>query len=59
MAKREPETYSESAKGVQISRARALLELRRHSCTDLALFFSECGDRESYSASAVLAWLGY
>jgi len=55
-------TYSESASGVTITKARALQELARHGVDDaesIALFLAECGDRATYRASAVLAWLGY
>ncbi len=55
-------TYSESAEGIEISKARALLELRRHGCGDaqsVAEFLSALGDKATYRASAVLAWLGY
>jgi hypothetical protein len=55
-------TYSESAQGVVISKARALQKLARHGVGDtesVALFLAECGDRDTYLASDVLAWLGY
>jgi hypothetical protein len=55
-------TYSESARGIVISHARALLELARHGCADpdsVDAFHAECGRRETYRASEVLAWLGY
>lgn len=55
-------TYYESAEGVTISKARALRELARHGVDDaesVAAFLRECGDRETYRAQAVLAWLGY
>lgn len=51
--------YYESAKGITISKKRALLELRRHSIFDYTEFFEELGVREYYSARAVLGWLGY
>jgi hypothetical protein len=53
-----PETYSESAKGLTISKARALREVTNHGA-DLGDFLAEMGDHETYKASAVLNWLGY
>lgn len=52
-------TYSESAQGVTITKARALLELRRHGVIEIADFFADCGERDTYDAGEVLAWLGY
>ena len=55
-------TYSESAAGITITQSRALLELSRHGLTqaeDVAEFFSDLGQSDSYSATAVLEWLGY
>lgn len=55
-------TYSESAAGITITQSRALLELRRHGLTraeDVAEFFADLGQIDSYSATAVLEWLGY
>ncbi|MBJ2153179.1 hypothetical protein [Paracoccus sp. IB05] len=55
-------TYSESAEGVIVTRARALLELQRHGvfrAEDIAEFLFDCGDLESYDAGDVLRWLGY
>jgi hypothetical protein len=55
-------TYSESAAGITISKDRALLELRRHGlirAEDFAEFFADMTETDSYSASAVLEWLGY
>lgn len=57
-----PQTYSESAKGVTITKARALKELRDHGVTDSASvsdFLTDMGDHETYQAHAVLVWLGY
>lgn len=56
------ETYFDSAEGLQLSRARALVELKRHGITDAAeinQFFLEMGPRETFDAQAVLIWLGY
>ena len=52
-------TYYESAEGITISRARALLELKRHYIEDTTAFDEEVGVREYYSAQEVLRWLGY
>lgn len=55
-------TYSESACGITISKTRALTELRRHGlcqADDIAEFFADMGEKDAYSASAVLVWLGY
>lgn len=55
-------TYSESAEGVSITKARALQELQRHGvfrAEDIAEFLADCGDREIYNAGDVLRWLGY
>ena len=54
-------TYSESAKGLVITRKRAIVELKRHNvpASDWPIFYRELGYARTYSASAVLAWLGY
>ena len=55
-------TYFESAAGIIISKTRALTELRRHGLfhpEDFADFFADMGEKDAYSASAVLCWLGY
>ena len=52
-------TYSESAKGVTITRARAIKELRDHGCDTSSDFLAEMGDHDTYDAHAVLVWLGY
>lgn len=55
-------TYSQSAKGVTISRARALKELRDHGLccpSDFAQFDADMGVSETYQAHHVLHWLGY
>ena len=53
--------YYESAEGIQITRDRATLELRKHGCGDLSVrdFFQELGDSPTYLATDVLDWLGY
>ena len=53
------ESYYESAEGITITRARALLELKRHYVEDLTAFDEEVGVRDYYSAQEVLDWLGY
>ena len=55
----EMTTYYESAEGITITRARALLELKRHYIEDLTAFDEEVGVRDYYSAQEVLRWLGY
>lgn len=57
----EPETYSESAKGIVITRERAVQELAAHGLdtADMDEFFIETGDHSHYNASTVLDWLGY
>ncbi|MCL4068166.1 hypothetical protein M3484_16465 [Pseudomonas sp. GX19020] len=55
-------TYSESAEGVIITKARALRELQRHGIfreEDIAEFLADCGDKAAYDAGDVLRWLGY
>lgn len=56
-------TYSESAKGITITKRRAMQELAKHGCPmdaeTLAEFYGDLGDHAEYKASAVLAWLGY
>lgn len=56
-------TYSESAKGITITKARALKELERHGCIidgeTLSDFYGMLGNHEMYKASDVLAYLGY
>ena len=52
--------YYDSAEGEQITRKRALVELRRHGVEDAEEFDRDMGGpRESYDAQAVLSWLGY
>lgn len=54
-------TYSESAEGTTITRKRAIVELKRHGVphTEWPEFYREMGHHTTYSASGVLAWLGY
>ena len=51
--------YYDSAEGLTITRKRALQELRDHNCQDFDQFFKDMGDNPTYSAQAVLNWLGY
>jgi hypothetical protein len=51
-------TYSESAKGVTVTKARAIRELAKHGA-DTSEFFAEVGERETYQAEEVMNWLGY
>ena len=51
--------YYDSAEGLTISRERAIAELRKHGVQDFKEFFQDLGDKEEYSAQAVLQWLGY
>ena len=51
--------YYDSAVGIEISRSRAVRELRRHGVTDPTEFFDEIGDFATYLATTVLDWLGY
>jgi hypothetical protein len=55
-------TYSDSAHGVTITKARALQELAHHGMTspaDVAQFLADMGDAATYAAHKVLRWLGY
>lgn len=55
-------TYSESARGVTISKERALQELRDHGLGDadtISDMLDELGDHDTYAASDVLSFIGY
>lgn len=52
-------TYLDSAKGITITKARAIKELAAHGIYDLSEFFADCGNNDTYQAQAVLFWLGY
>jgi hypothetical protein len=54
----DSQTYFESARGVKISRERAIQEVLSHGQT-VEEFDSEIQIRKVYSAQAVLSWLGY
>ena len=50
--------YYESAEGITISKERAKKEIAKHgACWEE--FVMDNGERESYDAQSVLAWLGY
>lgn len=54
--------YSDSARGVKISRSRALRELGQHGISnpsDVDQFYADLGFKPHYAAHAVLRWLGY
>ena len=51
--------YYESAKGIIITRERALQEIRNHHLENLEEFFEDLGDKKEYHAQDVLNWLGY
>ncbi len=58
------DTYYDSAEGEQITRARALQELKKHRFDDesiIATFDAEVQPKANglYDAQAVLRWLGY
>jgi hypothetical protein len=50
--------YYESAKGLVLSKKRAIIEVRNHG-SSVPEFLKDLGDRESYKATEVLQWLGY
>jgi len=51
--------YLESAKGINISKQRALKELRKHGIVNYSDFYKELGNKQTYNAESVLTWLGY
>ena len=55
--------YYESAEETTITRERALEELMNHgidvNSDEILLFNLEVGEKETYEAQDVLAWLGY
>jgi hypothetical protein len=50
--------YYESAKGLTISKKRAIDEVVEHGVS-VPEFLKDLGDRETYKATEVLQWLGY
>ena len=64
MSRDDPQTYSESARGIKITAARVIKEMRNHGqrAEDIEEFFSKHGGNvpgKMYSASKVLKFLGY
>lgn len=58
------DTYYDSAEGEQITRARALQELKKHQLEDESILMSFDAEVQLkanglYDAQAVLRWLGY
>jgi|TARA_R110002012_G_scaffold205541_1_gene375371 hypothetical protein len=55
--------YYESSEETTITRERALEELMNHgidvNSDEILLFNLELGEKETYKAQHVLAWLGY
>jgi hypothetical protein len=55
--------YYESAEDTTITRDHALEELMNHgidvNSSEILLFNLELGEKETYEAQDVLAWLGY
>lgn len=43
---------------IEVTRAEAVRELEKHGA-DLAEFFADCGECDSYPGAVVLGWLGY
>jgi len=56
--KLDPETYSESARGIKITAERAIREVQKHH-GDVEAFLKETGNKSHYMANKVLEWLGY
>jgi hypothetical protein len=53
-------TYYESAKGITVTRERAIKEIKEHGLLDsINDFYDDYGKREQYEAQDVLNWLGY
>jgi hypothetical protein len=51
--------YYESAEEITITRSRAFNELDNHGVITYDEFLNEMGDKDTYDAQEVLAWLGY
>ena len=49
--------YSEACDST-VTRAEAIAEVMAH-CVSVEEFLEECGNKEMYSGSVVLNWLGY
>jgi hypothetical protein len=55
-------TYYDSAEGETLTKAQAWVEIvRKHNLDEqeFELFLQDCGDKKTYDAQIVLAWLGY
>ena len=52
-------TYLESSEGINITKNRALKELKDHGVLDYVDFFKELGNKKTYKAIDVLLFLGY
>lgn len=55
-------TYYDSAEGYTLTKAQAWIEIvRKHNLDEqeFELFLKDCGDKKTYDAQIVLAWLGY
>tara|TARA_Y100000015_G_scaffold3006_1_gene2812 strand:+ start:195 stop:350 length:156 start_codon:yes stop_codon:yes gene_type:complete len=50
--------YFDSAEGFIISQERAVIEVEKHHAS-VADFFADMGEKLTYDAQEVLAWLGY
>jgi len=51
--------YYETAEDITITRSRAFNELDNHNVFEYVDFLDEMGDKDTYNAQEVLAWLGY
>jgi hypothetical protein len=54
-------TYYESAEGIEIDKARVILELKRHGCSEEEIqeCFEVIGPGPMWDAQDVLRWLHY
>lgn len=54
--------YYDSAEGKKLTKSEAWIEIvRKHNLDEqeFELFLKDCGDKKTYDAQIVLAWLGY
>ena len=54
--------YYDSAEGQTLTKSQAWVEIvRKHNLDEqeFELFLKDCGDKKTYDAQIVLAWLGY
>ena len=42
-----------------ITHSQALYQLEQHGVLDIAEFYSDLGERETYTGAELLDWLGY